>query len=81
MFTHAGVWWCVWGGGGECTYINICTSIFMTVHISECTALMSPNRAKQPYMHEKWILIDLELLPTLGFSIAHYRVLLANATV
>ena len=54
--------------GGECTCINICTSICMTVHISECTALMSPNRAKQPYMHEMWILIDLQLLPTLGFG-------------
>ena len=71
----------VCGGGGECTCINICTSICMTVHISECTALMSPNRAKQPYMHEKWILIDVQLLPTLGFGIAHDRVLLANATV
>ena len=64
----------MWGGGGECTCINICTSICMTVHISECTALMSPNRAKQPYMHEKWILVDLQLLPTLGFGIAHDRV-------
>ena len=29
--------------------VNVCTSICMTVNIRECTALMSPNRAKQPY--------------------------------
>ena len=31
---------------------NVCTSIGMydCIYICECTALMSPNRAKQPYM-------------------------------
>ena len=57
-------------GGGSANAVNICTSMCMTVNIRECAALMSPNGAKQPYM-----IVDLQLLATLGFGIAYDTVL------
>ena len=55
-----------------CTHVvNACASIRATVHIRECTALMSPNRAKQPYMQTECSQFTAPC-NALGFGIAHY---------
>ena len=64
-----------------CTHVvNVCASICATVHIHEGTALMSLNRAKQPYMQTECS--QFQLLAMLWDLVLHvicnYTVILVN---
>ena len=58
----------------DCIYI---------LHICECTALMSPNRAKQPYLQTVTVKADgvLQLFATVRFGSARNLIILANKIV